>query len=296
MSEVSVIGLGRMGSTLARCLLDHGFGVTVWNRTSARSEELIANGAGSAESPGHAFSASPVSLVCLADGYAALRELLGNQVASGALEGRALVQLSTGTPRDARDLGEQIRSLGAGYADGAMLAFPEEIGTESCVFLVAGAGTARSARILRTLAPAMVDLGDDVGAPAALDLAILSMMLGAMLGTAHALAIARAEGVLDRFAEISPDLAALVPEDVARAVELVRSTGYADPPATVETWLGVAERLRQHSADAELDDAFPEIANSLYTRALARGYGNLDPAVVTEILSERGSNGSDEGP
>ena len=37
------------------------------------------------------------------------------------------------------------------------------------------------------------------------------MMLGAMLGTAHALAIAKAEGVLDRFAQISPDLAALIP-------------------------------------------------------------------------------------
>src|SRR5262245_13319237 len=170
-----------------------------------------------------------------------------------------------------------------------MLAFREDIGTQACIFLTAGRGTTGSHRILRTLAPAMIDLGDEVGAAAALDLSIISMMLGAMLGTGHALAIAKAESVLDRFAEISPDLATLMPDDVAYAVDLVRSGAYADPRASVETWLGVAARLRQHSADAELDDAFPELASSLYSRALASGRGKLDPAVVTEVLSERRS-------
>jgi len=294
VGEVSIIGLGRMGSTLARCLLEHGFEVTAWNRTAAKSEGLVADGVEAAKTPADAFSASPVSLVCLTDGYAALHEFLDDTRTPAALEGRTLVQLSTGTPRDARASEERIRSFGAGYVDGAMLAFPEDIGTDACIFLVAGAGTTGSERIVRTLAPAMVDLGDEVGAPAALDLAIISMMLGAMLGTGHALAIARAEGVLDRFAEISPDLAALIPDDVAYAVGLVASAAYADPRASVETWLAVAERLRQHSADAELDDAFPRLANSLYARALAMGHGELDPAVVTEILSGRGLGRSDE--
>ena len=149
MGEVSIIGLGRMGSTLARCLLEHGFGVTVWNRNPSKSRELIANGAEPAESPARAFSASPVSLVCLTDGYKALRELIGDTAASGALAGRTLVQLSTGTPRDARGSERRIRSLGAGYVDGAMLAFPEDIGMEACIFLTAGAGTTGSERILR---------------------------------------------------------------------------------------------------------------------------------------------------
>src|SRR5918996_263690 len=43
--EVSVIGLGAMGSALARALLSNGHRVTVWNRTSAKAEALVQDGA-----------------------------------------------------------------------------------------------------------------------------------------------------------------------------------------------------------------------------------------------------------
>jgi 3-hydroxyisobutyrate dehydrogenase-like beta-hydroxyacid dehydrogenase len=39
--EVSVIGLGAMGSAIARLLLESGARVTVWNRTEAKAEPLI---------------------------------------------------------------------------------------------------------------------------------------------------------------------------------------------------------------------------------------------------------------
>lgn len=38
MSEVSVIGLGAMGSALAGALLRDGHRITVWNRTTAKAE------------------------------------------------------------------------------------------------------------------------------------------------------------------------------------------------------------------------------------------------------------------
>ena len=37
MSEVSVIGLGNMGSALARALLENGRQVTVWNRSPRKA-------------------------------------------------------------------------------------------------------------------------------------------------------------------------------------------------------------------------------------------------------------------
>ena len=41
MSDVSVIGLGAMGSALARTLLQNGYAVTVWNRTAEKAEPLV---------------------------------------------------------------------------------------------------------------------------------------------------------------------------------------------------------------------------------------------------------------
>ena len=40
MSTVAVVGLGAMGSRIARRLLDAGHTVLVWNRTAARAEEI----------------------------------------------------------------------------------------------------------------------------------------------------------------------------------------------------------------------------------------------------------------
>ncbi|MFC3550435.1 NAD(P)-binding domain-containing protein [Lysobacter cavernae] len=42
VKQVTVIGLGQMGSTLAQLLLDSGYRVTVWNRTEAKADALVA--------------------------------------------------------------------------------------------------------------------------------------------------------------------------------------------------------------------------------------------------------------
>ena len=78
MSEVSVIGLGAMGSALARALLRDGHRVTVWNRTSAKAEPLVRDGALLAHGPAAAVSASPIVLVCVED-YKVTRSILVNQ-------------------------------------------------------------------------------------------------------------------------------------------------------------------------------------------------------------------------
>ena len=44
-TRVTVLGLGDMGSAIARVLLDRGHPTTVWNRTSSRSAPLVRAGA-----------------------------------------------------------------------------------------------------------------------------------------------------------------------------------------------------------------------------------------------------------
>jgi len=45
MSDVTVIGLGAMGAALASAFLKDGHSVTVWNRTRAKAEPLVKDGA-----------------------------------------------------------------------------------------------------------------------------------------------------------------------------------------------------------------------------------------------------------
>ena len=67
MNEVTIIGLGAMGSMLARALLQKNYRVTVWNRTIEKAEQLVSAGASLASSVAAAVGASPVTIVCVSE-------------------------------------------------------------------------------------------------------------------------------------------------------------------------------------------------------------------------------------
>src|SRR5262245_61646776 len=120
MTEISVIGLGAMGSALARALLQGRLQVSVWNRTAPKMQPLLALGATPAATVADAVRASPLVLICI-DNYAATKRLLDAAAVAPHLSGRTVVQLSTGAPREAREAEVWARGLGAGYIDGAIL-------------------------------------------------------------------------------------------------------------------------------------------------------------------------------
>src|SRR6266508_4268419 len=99
MSEVSVIGLGNMGSALARVLQENGRAVTVWNRSPEKAAPLVDMGTVLAPSAAAAITASPLIIVCVTN-YAASNHILG-EVATN-LAGKLLVQFTTGSPQEAR--------------------------------------------------------------------------------------------------------------------------------------------------------------------------------------------------
>ena len=65
MTDISVIGLGDMGSALASTLLNNGYSVTVWNRSADKADPLTAAGAALASSPKEAIAASPATITCI---------------------------------------------------------------------------------------------------------------------------------------------------------------------------------------------------------------------------------------
>ena len=64
MSRVAVVGLGGMGSRIARRLLDVGHELTVWNRTREKAEAL---GVPVAGSPAEATAKAEVVITMVAD-------------------------------------------------------------------------------------------------------------------------------------------------------------------------------------------------------------------------------------
>jgi len=101
--KVAVIGAGRMGSALAAALYKKGFDTTVWNRTSSKMEPLSRLGLRVAPSLQEAIGNAEIVIVSL-NNYESLNQLVRPPAIESALRGKVLVQLSSGTPDEAREM------------------------------------------------------------------------------------------------------------------------------------------------------------------------------------------------
>ena len=110
-----------MGSALARAMQEAGHDLLVWNRSPAKMQPFIDDAVAAAPSVESAILASPVILICI-DNYAVTNAILQANDIEPLLAGRTIVQLSTGTPKEAREAGDWMAARGAVYLDGTILA------------------------------------------------------------------------------------------------------------------------------------------------------------------------------
>ncbi len=185
-----------MGSALARAMLTAGHPITVWNRSSGKAGALVELGALEALTFSEALAASPVVLICI-DNYASARPLLETEGHAGRLVGRTIVNVTTGTPREAEELSVWVTAQGARYLDGAILCGPNDIGTKGGEVLISGDALAWQAAgpLLSCLTGKVRNVGLGVGDAAALDLAWLTMSYVQFIGVAHAARICGAQGI-----------------------------------------------------------------------------------------------------
>ncbi len=115
--RVTVIGTGRMGSALASALFNKGFATTVWNRTAAKTEPLARLGLRVASSILEAAREADVVIVNI-NNYDSTLQLLQQPNIESALRGKILVQLTTGTPGEAREMEFWAQRCGTQYFDG----------------------------------------------------------------------------------------------------------------------------------------------------------------------------------
>src|SRR5690606_5050862 len=135
-APVTVVGLGNMGSALARALLKSGHRVTVWNRSAHKAQSLVAEGAVLADDLRSATEESNIVVACVPT-FTVFDELF--KPVSGALKGRALVNLTTGTPGESRRTAGWASAAGIGYLSGAIMATPSLIGRPETFIFYGGA-------------------------------------------------------------------------------------------------------------------------------------------------------------
>lgn len=134
---VSVLGLGLMGSALARVLIENGWKTTVWNRTAEKALPLVAIGGVHATTIDECIRASRLVIICLLDQRAVTEILTSCNASSGS--GRILVDFTSGLPSATYQNQELARDKSfSAYMRGAIETIPQFVGLPESVFYYSG--------------------------------------------------------------------------------------------------------------------------------------------------------------
>ncbi len=202
MSKVTVIGLGNMGSALARAFGKNGCAVTVWNRSPEKAAPLVEMGAVLAPTAAAAAEASAVMTMCVFD-FAAAQQILND--CGDSLSGKLLVQFSTCVPQEARAGEAWARLHRVEYLQAAITGSPGSIGTPGAHILLSGAEVVfhKAEPILRFLAENLDYKGAAIGLAPAWDMIMIMHYYGMLLSLFHSVQVCQAEGIaLEQFSAL----------------------------------------------------------------------------------------------
>lgn len=285
-----MIGLGLMGSALAAALLRKGHPTTVWNRSPHKADPLVALGATRAGSVADAVAAGPLTVVCVSD-HEAVMDVL--DAAGTTLGGRVLVNLTSGSSREARAAALRAEELGGRGLDGAILATPDGIGAADTVILYAGPETAFHAHApaLAALGGGATYLGADPGISSLYDVALLDILWTSLTGVLHALALVGTEGIkATEFAPFAGMLFTGVGSFVPRYAQQITDGEYPADDSTLDTHLAGIGHLTDEAEHRAVDPRLPLYVRGLMEKAVAGGHGGDSFArLVEQFTASRGT-------
>ena len=264
-TRVGVLGLGAMGSRMARRLLDAGREVVVWNRSSEKAEPLARDGAQPVSSPAEVARQAEVLLTMVADPAALHQVTAGSDGLASAGGPFTVIEMSTVGPgaiaRLVETLPEDVTVL-----DAPVLGSLSEVEAGSLQIFVGG-----SDELFERWSPLLSLLGTPLhvgplGSGAAAKLVANSTLLGVLGVLGEALALGRAQGleqatvlqVLER-SPLGPQIErrrravetsdyplrfrlALARKDAQLVVDTARANGVdAKVAAAVLSWIGEAD-------------------------------------------------------
>jgi 3-hydroxyisobutyrate dehydrogenase len=201
-THIAWLGLGRMGLPMARRFVDAGHAVTVWNRTAAKADPLVAIGAKAAQSAAEAVAEADVVVTMLADpvALAEVAEAVLPQLRPDAV----WVEMSSVGPEAVRELAARLPE-GVRLIDAPVLGSVDRAATGELLIL-AGGDVAPVAELLALLG-AVQSVGP-VGDGAALKLVLIGAIVSGVAVVHEALTLADAlglpAGVAERALAVGP--------------------------------------------------------------------------------------------
>jgi 3-hydroxyisobutyrate dehydrogenase len=117
-NKVGFIGLGIMGTPMARNLIKAGFEVIVYNRTASKADKMVSEGAKKAGSPKDVASQCPVVITIVSDTPDVESVILGeNGIIEGIRPDSVVIDMSTISPQATQKIAAHLKEKGAHLLD-----------------------------------------------------------------------------------------------------------------------------------------------------------------------------------
>jgi 3-hydroxyisobutyrate dehydrogenase-like beta-hydroxyacid dehydrogenase len=284
---VAVLGLGAMGSALARALLRRGCDVLVWNRTPARAEPLLASGARSAGSIADAVAASELVVICVLD-HQASHALLESAGVAEKLSGKTIVDLSSGIPEELEAEREWVSRHGGHFIAGGIMAFPAGIGQQDTVIVYAGDGPAfeQHRSTLTYLGGSLEYLGPDPQAAFYAYSTLGIFVEGAVALFLEASAVARRHGIpMDTYFRLTRLARDMLQGQLRDCADRVVSQQFGGEQASIDLHLHFVQQVCATFAKSGIPVKMTDAYLELLKLARDRGYGSNDLAAIAAALS-----------
>jgi 3-hydroxyisobutyrate dehydrogenase-like beta-hydroxyacid dehydrogenase len=283
MARVAVVGLGAMGSRIARRFLEAGHELTVWNRDAAKAEPLVAAGASAAQTPAEAARQAEAVVTMVADPEALAAVTEGpDGAAAGLLRGSVLVQMSTVGPRSLERLAAVVPE--PSLLDAPVLGSIGEVEAGSLRIFAGG-----QPELVERWTPLLGTLGTvlhvgPVGAGTAAKLVANSTLVGVVGLLGEALALGTALGLP---AEVAFEVLEATPlGEQARRRRPAFESGEYPPRFSLSLARKDADLILDAAAQRELDLRLATAAREWLADAERSGRGADDySAVLAEIVS-----------
>lgn len=283
-ADISVLGLGAMGATVADRLLSAGWRVAVWNRTPGKATALTAKGAHEAPTVEDALDAAPIALIILIDAKVSCEVL---SAIKKNLADCIIVNFSSGSTADSLALRLLVENAGGRYLRGTITAYPRNIGNQNTCFLYSGDSEAFEEYrfVLDHLSGDSLFLSEEEASAlgAALAIQVFVAMGGFYEAVAAAIKLgAEKDALSDNLQRVSRFLFLDAIDDAAQRI---RQNNFGGEQATINTHIGAIEGLL--ASLAELEIATPLLDAFLLTAKRARdlGYGDEDIAATSKALA-----------
>jgi len=134
--KITFIGLGKMGSAIAEQLIKAGFSLTVYNRTFAKTKQLVAMGAQAEASIESAVRDADILFTSVFDDAALIS--VTEEILKHLKQGAIHVSTSTILPQTASMLAKQHADNGCFYVAAPVFGVPKSVRAKTATTICAG--------------------------------------------------------------------------------------------------------------------------------------------------------------